>query len=261
MCNLSGYNIVPTLEWNKYIWDGEYDWLNYNEEWSKPWGSSESQWFSAIYPRIHSFIPCNSILEIAPGFGRWTNFMLKNCKIYHGIDLSSKCINECRSKFKYDDQSCNFYLNNGTNLKDVYNIYSDFIFSYDSLVHVDPYVIEEYISQILSHNILNKNGVVFFHHSNLKHAIENNYITNINNIHDRDVNTDYKIVSSLINKYNGYTLIQELVNLGNCPLIDCYTIFCKADSVFIQNKYQIIVNSYSSFETFLSRALYNKYIF
>lgn len=252
---------MPTLEWNKNIWDNEYDWPNYNEEWSKPWGSSEAQWFSAIYPRIHSFIPCNYIIEIAPGFGRWTKYLIKSCNIYNGIDLSQKCIDECRTNFNNENISCNFYLNNGTSLKHVYNTLSDFIFSYDSLVHSDPYIIEEYIAQILSNNILNINGVVFFHHSNLKNVIDNNYILNMNNVHNRDDKTDYKIVYNLIKKYNGHTLIQEIVNLGNCPLIDCYTIFCRSDSILSVNEYKLIINSYSSFETFLSRAIYSKYIF
>lgn len=252
---------MPTLQWNKKVWDGEYDWVNYDEEWSKPWGSSESQWFSAIYPRIHSFIPCNSILEISPGFGRWTKFLLKNCHIYKGVDLSEQCVCECKNSFSINHPSCEFYLNNGISLKDVFNTFSDFIFSYDSLVHVEPYIIEEYISQILSNNILNKNGVAFIHHSNLKNALENQFINNLSNIHDRDINTDFKIVSDIIKQHNGYTLIQEIINLGNCQLIDCYTLFCRNDSAYTKYKYKVIVNSYSSFETFLSRSIYNSYIF
>ena len=33
----------------------------------------DSQWFGLIFPRIHAFLPTGTILEIAPGFGRWTN--------------------------------------------------------------------------------------------------------------------------------------------------------------------------------------------
>src|SRR4030095_8370524 len=44
------------------------------EEWSSAWGGSEAQWLGAIFLRIRAFIPTDTILEIAPGFGRWTNF-------------------------------------------------------------------------------------------------------------------------------------------------------------------------------------------
>ena len=49
----------------------KYDWKEAGEEWSQPWGSSAAQWAGTIFPRIRECLPADTILEIAPGFGRW----------------------------------------------------------------------------------------------------------------------------------------------------------------------------------------------
>ena len=60
---------MPTVEQNRQIWNQDHDWTQQGEEWSEVWGGSEAQWFGAILPRIHAFVPTGTILEIAPGFG------------------------------------------------------------------------------------------------------------------------------------------------------------------------------------------------
>ena len=88
---------MPNLEWNKNVWDKDYNWELKGEEWSHLWGNSEAQWFSSIYPRIHRFIACDNILEIACGYGRWSKFLKEYAsQNYRGIDLSSECIAYCK---------------------------------------------------------------------------------------------------------------------------------------------------------------------
>ena len=70
---------MPELDWNKAVFDGNYDWRQGGEEWSAPWGGSEAQWFGSLYPRLHRLLPAGRILEIAPGFGRWTKFLIPAC--------------------------------------------------------------------------------------------------------------------------------------------------------------------------------------
>ena len=71
--------MVPSIEENLDRWDEDYDWREAGEPWSKPWGGATAQWFGCLYPRIQHFLPAASILEIAPGFGRWTEFLLEQC--------------------------------------------------------------------------------------------------------------------------------------------------------------------------------------
>src|ERR1700761_6875072 len=107
---------MPDIEWNLATWGG-YDWLRAagGEEWSDPWGSSEAQWFGSIYPRLHRFLPASAILEIAPGFGRWTRFLLPACQSYVGVDLSQECVAACRRRFS-DFNHASFVQNDGLTL-------------------------------------------------------------------------------------------------------------------------------------------------
>ena len=62
---------VATVDENQSFWAG-YDWSRAGEEWSEGWGGSHAQWYGVVLPRIARFLPASSILEIAPGHGRWT---------------------------------------------------------------------------------------------------------------------------------------------------------------------------------------------
>lgn len=65
---------MPTIEENLDKWNDASNWHAGGEAWSRPWGDSSSQWYGCIYPCIREFLPAPAILEIAPGFGRWTEF-------------------------------------------------------------------------------------------------------------------------------------------------------------------------------------------
>src|SRR5215468_1379581 len=101
---------VPNLSWNKTVWGSTYGWQAGGEEWSETWGSSEAQWFGSIFPRLHRFLPARRILEIAPGFGRWTKFLLPACRSYVGVDLSPECVVACRNRF-HDAKHARFLQN------------------------------------------------------------------------------------------------------------------------------------------------------
>src|SRR2546425_3674057 len=84
---------MPSVEENLAVRDGTHDWPQAGEEWSERWGGSEMQWRGCLLPRLHSFVPCESILEIAPGFGRWTHFLKDLCA---ELTLARAC---CKSPF------------------------------------------------------------------------------------------------------------------------------------------------------------------
>src|SRR6266536_1218422 len=77
----------------------KYDWKEAGEEWSASWGSSSAQWFGSILPRIHDCLPTRTILEIAPGFGRWTHYLKDYCEELSIVDRSSECIEACLREF------------------------------------------------------------------------------------------------------------------------------------------------------------------
>src|ERR1035437_1617743 len=156
-------SIMPDVRWNAAYWAGGYDWSLKGEEWSTVWGSSSAQWFGAILPRIRCFVPTANVLEIAPGFGRWTRFLATMCDRYYGVDISTECVDQCRKRFSVSHME--FFANDGTSLSMIPDGSIDFAFSFDSLVHVDTSVIKAYVAQLISK--LSPKGAAFIHHSNL----------------------------------------------------------------------------------------------
>lgn len=234
------------IDWNKAVWNDK-EWSEEGEEWSKKWGSSEAQWITTILPRIHSFfpekralkqslissqlpkllfsfIPKNSILEIAPGFGRWTKFLLSYpYRSYCGIDLASPCIAHCKKRF-ISYKNCKFFVNDGLSLQAAAYQKYDFIFSFDSLVHVDLDVLNAYIQQILT-QLLTSNGVCFIHHSNFKMTLADSLATLEENPHYRNPNVSAADVAYLIKQYGGKIICQEIITWGRSPKSDCFTLF------------------------------------
>ena len=63
-------------------------------------GSSAPQWAGAILPRIRDCLPVGTILEIVPGFGRWTHYLKDYCDKRWILDRSTKCIQAGRHRFE-----------------------------------------------------------------------------------------------------------------------------------------------------------------
>ena len=126
---------MPTVEENQTCWNSTYPWIQQGEEWSSEWGGSEAQWHGAILPRIHAFLPTGTILEIAPGFGRWTHYLKNYCDSLIGVDLGEKCIRDCRQRFA-SERHLTFYTNDGKSLAMIPDESIDFVFSFDSLATV-----------------------------------------------------------------------------------------------------------------------------
>lgn len=152
-------------------WDESYSWFDGGEYWSKAWGSSHMQWYGSLLPRIGTFVPTDTILEIAPGYGRWTAFLKDLCKRLIVVDFSQKCIDACRQRFA-DSSHIAYFVNNGRSLEMVADGSIDFVFSFDSLVHAEDVEIEAYISELAKK--LRPNGAAFLHHSNLGEYIWRN---------------------------------------------------------------------------------------
>ena len=121
---------MPDLHWNHATWNDEYGWEKDGDEWSAAWGSARAQWYGTIYPRVGSFLPANRILEIAPGHGRWSQFLLGQCDEYYGVDISANCIDICRRRFAAPGR-VHFSQNDGRSLDMVPDDHIDFVFSYD----------------------------------------------------------------------------------------------------------------------------------
>lgn len=155
---------MPTLGENLKVWNGVYPWPSEGDEWSQGFGGTEALWWFILYPRIHRFLPAPAILEIAPGYGRWTQFLKNQCQSLIAVDMSPKCIDHCKTRFA-GDSHIQLHLNDGSSLSMVPDHSIDFVFSFDSLVHAESDVLRAYLIQLTAK--LKPNGAGFLHHSNL----------------------------------------------------------------------------------------------
>jgi len=154
---------MATIEENRSFWNGTYHWSEAGEEWSEAWGNAHTQWYGSILPRINAFVPADTILEVAPGRGRWTAFLKDLCKRLIIVDLSERCIDRCRQRFA-DCSHISYFVNDGKSLEMVVDGDVDFVFSFDSLVHAEDAVLKAYAAEFAKK--LRPNGAAFVHHSN-----------------------------------------------------------------------------------------------
>ncbi len=256
---------------NKEIWNTKYDWKSRGDEWSSEWGGVKMQWSFSIYPRVHSLVPADTILEIAPGFGRWAQFLVPLCKNLVLVDLSEKCIQICKERFT-NNSHISYHTNDGKSLDMIENNSIDFVFSFDSLVHVEEDVIESYLAQLAAK--LKQDAVGFIHHSNL--GAYPNYFSLVKGIpgyrmkkllsKSRLIDDDHgRAITMTASKFQHYAekaglhcISQELVNWGGKRLIDCFSTFVKkGGSKFRPNK--IVRNQNFMREALCIKSLSNLY--
>jgi SAM-dependent methyltransferase len=149
------YNIEEQRLWN----NPDY-WSNGGHEWSGPFCTTENLWNNQIFGEIKQFRG-KKILEIAPGFGRITQFLSILASELTVIDLNPLCIE--KTKEKLGDHVSAYFINDGRSLDGVLDESQDLVFSFDSFVHMHANVIEEYIQEIF--RVLTPGGYAFIHHS------------------------------------------------------------------------------------------------
>lgn len=261
---------MPSIARNKDVWDKDYHWDEQGDEWSSPWGGTDMLWYGSLLPRIHQFIPTGRILEIAPGFGRWTSFLQSFCDEIILVDLADKCIETCKKRFE-SYSHIRYFVNDGKSLEMIDENSIDFVFSFDSLVHADEDVIEAYVSQLATK--LTKDGVAFIHHSNLGEFSET-YRQQNDLLNKLPVGKDFwkktfripthphwrgKTMTATkfveyTKKYGLQCINQEIISWRNSKdLIDCISTFTKSDSKWSRPLETFINNNFSTESNYLSQ--------
>ena len=154
---------MAEIERNLEVWTAEWEWPEEGDEWSAWWGDTPALWYGALLPRIHAFVPTGTVLEIAPGFGRWTQYLKDLAERLIVVDLTERCIEHCRERFA-GSTNIEYHVNDGRSLEMVPDGSIDFVFSFDSLVHAEGDIVDGYVEQLSRK--LTADGVGFIHHSN-----------------------------------------------------------------------------------------------
>src|SRR3954468_5886777 len=229
----------------------KYDWKDAGEEWSESWGTSQAQWTGSIFPRIRESLPVSTILEIGPGYGRWTHYLKDHCERLLVVDRAAQCIEACRSRFA-DDPRISGYVNQAGSLEMIPDASVDFVFSFDVFVHIKRDVVDEYFSEFK--RTLKPGGKVFIHHSNLGAYASSprrflpqpikKLLTQWHVLDEDQHRTDTmsaELFRAMARQHGLYCTKQELVNWRGRRLIDCLSWLERTDSPG-QKKAEIIRN-------------------
>lgn len=152
--NLPGLNSASL---NKLIWEA-WDWNAGGEEWTP-----SSEWKESVLNSIlRKHMPKGgSIVEIGPGGGRWTEYLLEIGKAVTAVDISEECLRVCRDRFSEHDH-IEFILTPGNELPGVADQSSDAIWSFDVFVHINKEEVKAYALEF--HRVLLPGGIGVLHH-------------------------------------------------------------------------------------------------
>jgi len=219
---------MGTVEENREYWSSSYAWPGSGDEWSAAWGGTEYLWYGTIFPRVSSFVPTGTILEIAPGYGRCTRYLKDLCDKLIVVDLAENCIRTCKRRFT-SSSHIQYVVNDGKSLDMIEDESIDFVFSWDSLVHAESDVLLSYLEHLAIK--LRPESWGFIHHSNIGSFldVETGKLA-IANRHWRAESMTADLFGEFCRKAGLVCISQELVNWGCTDLTDCLSLFTRNET-------------------------------
>jgi len=142
---------------NKMIWES-WDWNAGGEEWTP-----SPEWKDSVVSSIlKKHMPADGVIvEIGPGGGRWTEFLLDVGSRVFAIDISEECLRVCRERFA-DHDNIEFLPTPGDSLPGVSDESADAVWSFDVFVHINRPETEAYAQEF--QRVLKPGGVGVLHH-------------------------------------------------------------------------------------------------
>lgn len=118
----------------------------YGHEWGDPEVAAPLRFIKDRYilPYVNAE---HHAVEIGPGGGRWTRYLLGFGKLYV-VDYHSELLKELKKNF--NEKNMTFIKNNGTDFPDIEGSFIDYLFSLGTFVHLDQHLIEAYLKNMRS---------------------------------------------------------------------------------------------------------------
>jgi SAM-dependent methyltransferase len=142
---------------NKAIWEA-WDWSGSGDEWT-----ASNEWKESLVRCVLERHVANNarILEIGPGAGRWTEYLLRRARSYIGIDISSTCVEHCAQQFR-NVSAAKFVVGSGSDLRGIGDASIDVIWSFDVFVHINSLEVESYAREFS--RVLVPGAIAVIHH-------------------------------------------------------------------------------------------------
>lgn len=152
--NLPGTNLV---DFNYDTWNN-WDWEKAGEEWTE-----SEEWKNAL---INDVMKANigsgdTILEIGPGAGRWSEHLQQMASLLILVDLTDKCIEVCKKRFS-GCSNVEYHVNNGADLECIEDQSVMYVWSFDVFVHISAVEADSYLGEIK--RVLKPGGIAVIHH-------------------------------------------------------------------------------------------------
>ena len=153
--NLPGFNASATAG---DIWDL----LPWEKERGEAWTIS-AQWKKSLIDEVLlKYIRSQTaVLEIGPGAGRWTEILQPMARVLFTVDVSSRAIDVCKTRFP-SASNILYFLTRGSHLGFILDNTIDGIWSFDVFVHINPDDTENYLSEFK--RVLVPGGIAVIHH-------------------------------------------------------------------------------------------------
>ena len=147
-------------------WDVHDAWSRDGDEWdgqARCCGMSYDDWKAGVVARYEPLFPGGgTILEIGPGHGRWSQWLVERAGLLVLCDLSPNCLDACRSRLAGKGRF-RTHLSHAADLPPDLTGGVDAVWSYDCFVHVGPAECERYLVEIA--RVLRPGGVAVLHHA------------------------------------------------------------------------------------------------
>lgn len=157
---------MPSVAWNRRVWGREHVWSEDGDEWSGMaayCGQPYSEWKEELVETFMASMPSGArVLEIGPGHGRWTEYLIPKAETVALVDLNQSCLDSCRDRFE-DCPNVSYHLTKAFSLQFLPDSSIDFVWSFDAFVHMDPEVVHGYLDEL--GRVLAPGGRAVLHHA------------------------------------------------------------------------------------------------
>lgn len=133
-----------------------------DEEWNDT--TQPAEWRASLIE--HVLLPNlgegGAVLEIGPGGGRWSEILQRRADHLVLVDATERPLELCRERFAHAT-NVDYVLTEGATLPGIADRSLDFIWSFDTFVHIAPLDIASYLSETA--RALKPGGRAVIHHS------------------------------------------------------------------------------------------------
>jgi len=149
-----GASEIQVLIWDSWAWEADG-----GEKWTESFAWKDSLIREVLRPRVPKG---SDVLEIGPGAGRWTETLAELADSLTLVDISSRCIEICQSRFGHLDH-VSFHVTSGSDVSFIGNERIDVVWSFDVFVHMAVSDIEGYMAEFA--RVLRPGGKAVLHHA------------------------------------------------------------------------------------------------